>query len=407
MDRQTLSQLRRRRGYPQFVLAATVARLADEMFSVGVVLLVLDRTGSPGLAGATVAAATLPAIASGPVIGAWLDRSGRRSLLYKVDRLVLAGALVGIVLSTGHAPAFVIPVFAFITGITVPATFGGLTSLIPFLVDEDQLAPANALEAASMNTAMVLGPALAGVLAALASPDAAVVAEVALTLVALVLILRIPGLNRAGTGTAERMRSTIAKGLRHVLRDPALRAVTLCEALMMLGLGVLAVAFPLWAAADLHVDQSAAGGLWSAFAVGSLFGALALSGLQRRFPPDRVIFAGLLTMGLLTLTWPLAQSLPVALALVALAAVGEGPALAGTFALRQQRTPRELLAQVMTTLGSLKIGAFSLGAALGGPLVTAVEPRSAIVAVAALQITGVVFGIALRGAGSRATAAAR
>jgi hypothetical protein len=77
MDRAAITALRRSHGYPQFLAAATVARLADEMFAVGVVLLVLERTDSPSLAGATVAAATLPGMLSGPVIGAWLDRAFR------------------------------------------------------------------------------------------------------------------------------------------------------------------------------------------------------------------------------------------------------------------------------------------------------------------------------------------
>lgn len=51
-----IRDLRRQRGYPTFLGAATLARVADEMFSVGVVLLVLERTGSAALAGATVAA---------------------------------------------------------------------------------------------------------------------------------------------------------------------------------------------------------------------------------------------------------------------------------------------------------------------------------------------------------------
>ena len=39
------------------------------------------------------------------------------------------------------------------------------------------------------------------------------------------------------------------------------------------------------------------------------------------------------------LTWPLAQSLPVALALIALGGLADGPALAATFAVRQRYTP--------------------------------------------------------------------
>ena len=78
MDRDSLRRLRAQPGYLKFLSAATLARVSDEMFGVGVVLLVLDRTDSPGLAGATVAAITLPSLFSGPLLGAWLDLTGRR-----------------------------------------------------------------------------------------------------------------------------------------------------------------------------------------------------------------------------------------------------------------------------------------------------------------------------------------
>src|SRR4051812_26220281 len=196
MDRAAITELRRSHGYPQFVAAATVARVADEMFAIGVVLLILDRTHSPTLAGITVAAVTFPAIVSGPVIGAWLDRTGRRSLIYKIDRLLLAGVLLCILAAAGHAPNWVLPALALVTGLTLPVTFSGFTSMIPLTVAGELLPSATSLEAASQNLALIGGRALAGLLAASAGPPAALIGEVVLTLVALVLILRIPDLNR-------------------------------------------------------------------------------------------------------------------------------------------------------------------------------------------------------------------
>src|SRR5947208_6520626 len=149
MDRAAIQALKSAHGYPQFVVAATFSRLADEMFAVGVVLLVLDRTGSPSLAGLTVAAATLPGMLTGPVIGAWLDRTGRRSLIYKVDRLLLCGVLLAILAAAGNTPDVVVPILALITGITLPVTMTGFTSMIPLIVSEEMLPSANALESAS------------------------------------------------------------------------------------------------------------------------------------------------------------------------------------------------------------------------------------------------------------------
>ncbi|HEX4733342.1 MAG TPA: MFS transporter [Thermoleophilaceae bacterium] len=382
MDRAAITALRRSHGYPQFLTAATVARLADEMFAVGVVLLVLDRTDSPSLAGATVAAATLPGMLSGPVIGAWLDRTGRRSLIYKIDRLLLATVLVAILAAAGHAPNFVVPLLAFVTGITLPVTMTGFTSMIPLIVEQEILPSANAVEASSLNVALIGGPALAGVIAGVAGAPTAIVVEIGLTLVALVLILRIPDLNRGASERPLPLRRLVADGLRHIAGERVLRVAAAAGAVTNIGWGILMVAFPLWAAADLGAGHSASGAIWASFAAGSLVGALALARVQARNPQEWVLFTSMLVMGAGMATWVLASSLAVALPLVALTAVVEGPAVAAVFSLRQQRTPPGLQAQVQGTLGSLGVGSFAIGSAIGGPLVVAFGPRTCIAIVA-------------------------
>jgi MFS family permease len=396
MDRAAITALRRSHGYPQFFAAATVARLADEMFAIGVVLLILDRTDSPTLAGLTAAAFTFPAIFSGPFIGAWLDRTGRRSLIYKIDRLVLSGVLLAILAAAGHAPDFVLPLLALITGLTLPVTFSGFTSMIPLMVAEEMLPSANAFEAASQNLALIGGPGLAGLLAAAAGPSAALIGEVALTLVALALILRIPDLNRGASERPDPMRAMIARGLRHIVREPVLRIVSVTGVFNNIAWGLLMIVFPLWAADDLGSSSSASGALWAAFASGSLIGALSLARFQAGHPPERVAFVAMFASGVGMLSWVLAGSLPVALTLVAVTAVLEGPVMASVFTVRQQRTPSGLQAQVMGTLGSVQIAAFSLGTALGGPVVVALGPQSSILVAASTILSAGAIGVAVR-----------
>ena len=149
MDRASLKRLRAQPGYLRFVSAATLARVSDEMFSVGVVLLVLDRTGSAGLAGATVAAITLPSLVTGPLLGAWLDLTGRRRVLMVADQLLITAVLLAVVLMVGNAPDWTIPLVVLVAGLTYPLSFGGFTSLIPAIVPDELLPPANALETSS------------------------------------------------------------------------------------------------------------------------------------------------------------------------------------------------------------------------------------------------------------------
>ena len=157
--------------------------------------------------------------------------------------------------------------------------------------------------------------------------------EAGLALAALALIVRIPGLDSPPERADERtLWSIAADGLRQIVLVPQLRGVTAAAAIGLGGLGLLTVAFPLFAVDHLGVERSAAGYMWAAFAVGSTLGALSLVRIQRRFPPERIVLTGYAVFGLLMLSWPLAGSLPVFLALVSLAALVDGPALAAQFA---------------------------------------------------------------------------
>src|SRR5918999_2228106 len=351
------------------------------MFSVGVVLLVLDRTGSAELAGLAVAGITLPSLLTGPLLGAWLDLTGRRRRLMVADQLLITAMLITLVLVTGNAPDWVIPLVVLAAGLTYPLSFGGFTSLIPSIVPDELLTPANALETTSFNSALIVGPALAGTLAAAFDPAVSLIVEAALALVALALIVRIPGPDtrpesREGGRT---LLGVAAAGVAQIVAIPELRAITAAAAIGMAGLGLLTVGFPLFAVEHLGAERSDAGYLWAAFAVGSTLGALSLVRMQRRFPAERIVIAGYALFGLLMLSWPLAETLPVLLALIVLVSAVDGPTLAAQFAVRQRVVEPSLYGQVFTTAAGLKVGSFALGAGLAGPVATGIRSAPGVV----------------------------
>jgi predicted MFS family arabinose efflux permease len=384
--------LRAQPGWPAFFLAATLARLASEMFPVAVVLLVLDRTGRAALAGAAVAATTLPSVVTGPVLGAWLDRTTRRRAALASNQVVLGASLMAILAAAGRAPGWVLLLLAALAGLTAPLATGGFTSMIPALVPQRLLPRANALEASSFNTAAIAGPALAGAVAAGPGPAAAVALEAGLCGLALLAILRLPRVARAAAPAAS-MAATIRQGLGHLAATPVLRGVTVATAVALGGLGLLTLALP-FLAEELGAGRAGAGYLWAALEAGGMAGALAGARLLAGWPPQRVVLAGLALLGLVMATWPLAPSFPVALLLVALAGVLEGPAFAATFATRQRWSPAELRGQIFTTAASLKVGAFAVGAALAGPTVERLGAGGALVAAGAVHVLAALLGMA-------------
>ena len=397
MDRDSLRQLRTQPGYLAFVSAATLARVSDEMFSVGVVLLVLDRTGSAALAGATVAAITFPSLRQRPAARrvarphrpaavAHGDRPDRdRVRARRAGRARRERAELGDPARGRCRP-----------GITYPLSFGGFTSLIPSLVPGELLPPANALETTSFNAALVTGPALAGTLSGAVGPAAPLIVEAVLALAALALILRIPGLDRTPDHTTERTLWSVAgDGLRTIVPVPRCAASPPPRRSGMAGLGLLTVAFPLFAVEHLGAERSAAGYMWAAFAVGSTLGALVAGADTAPLPTgtDRVRRLRVVRPARADLA--AREALPVFLALVALAALADGPALAAQFAVRQHHVPPSLYGQVFTTAVGLKVGSLALGAAVAGAVVTELGSAEALVLAATMQLLGSLVGVSL------------
>lgn len=374
-----------------FVGAATCARVADEMVGVAVVLLMLERTGSPVLAGAMVTAYTLPSVVSGPVLGAWLDRSRYRRAVLAGGGLLLAVAAGGIAATAGRG--WLPYALAAVTGIALPLTSGGYSSLVPHLVPASGLTRANSVDAAVFNLAAIAGPAVAGGVAAAASPAAAVVVIAVLATVGAALTAFLPAVPPNPHARAGLLR-TVRAGLSHLARTPPLRGATLTSVLSLGSVGILATALPL-RTAELGAGESAAGLVWAVLEVGCLGATLLLGRRLHNRRADLVVYTCTAAYGVAMATWPLAGSLIALLALALVAGAVEGLALPGIMATRQRHSPPELLAQVATTGASLKIGGFALGATAGGWLAPTAGPAAAILAVAATQLTAAALGLLL------------
>lgn len=380
-------RLLRRPRYPGFLLTVSLSRTGATMFNVSGVLLVLERTGSAPVAGATAAAAVLPGALSGPVLGAWLDVASRRRVLIVIDQLTSAVALLAIVALAGHASNWTLPAVAIFYSITRPFSSGTFYSALAEIAGPELLDQASTIEASSLNLAFVVGPALAGAIAGAAGAASAVELQAAIALVVAALVALNPVFEARPQQRAASVSEALGAGMRALVGNPVLRATGAASALAALGWGLMAIGFPLYAERSLHAGAHAGGYLWAAMALGSILGTFVLAG---RPSPRRVgISYGVL--GLSALAWPLGHSLAVGVVLIGLTGFLEGPAYSGTIALRQRHTPAAVRAQVMTTLTGVALVASAAGAAIGGaihqalPAIVAFTVINALAAVVAIR----------------------
>jgi MFS family permease len=363
-----------------YYLAATLARLADEMVAFTLVLLVLERTNSPALAGVTGAAYALPAVVTGPLLGAWLDRTPYRRTALALNQAVLGVVMLSLLAVVGHSAHWMTPALAAVAGATLPMVSGGFTSMLPSLVPKAQLARANSFEAASFGAATITGPATAATIAATVSVEAAAVVIAVAATLSVLAISRLPALPPT-QAAAEPFLPSVIGGLAHLARTPRLRASTVTTTMVMGASGILLITLPLHMA-SVGMPKSAAGYLWTALEIGSVTTALLLGRLQTRWRPEYVVIVAAAASGLAMTTWPLATSFVVLLLLATATGLTEGPMLPAMFAARQQYSPESLQGRVSTTAASLRVGTSALSQATAGLLVPLIGTHKALFAVA-------------------------
>lgn len=382
-------------GLRSLFAASTTARLANESARVAMVLLVLDRTGSPALAGGLVASATIPSLVTGPLLGAWLDRTAHRRSAFVANQLLLLLALVGLLTVSATTAPVAVLALGLAAGLTSPVLTGGFTGLIAPLVPRAALRRAYGAEATSYNVASVAGPALAGALAGLVDPAAAVTAAAVLSAAALAVVLRVP-MPRGEAPAGTPVLRSVARAVRHLVTSPPLRATTLATTASFGGMGALPVVLPLLAV-ELGAGAAAAGALLSCFALGALAGSLGVAARTPRTGPLRTALLGIAGLAVAFGALALAPTLPAALVIIAVAGALEGPVFAATLTVRELHTPGWMRTQVVTTAASLKFGAFAVGSAVTGAVAAAHGPRAGTAVLAGAQVLALVLAaLALR-----------
>src|SRR5919197_6336993 len=164
-----LALLRGERQARRFFAAHTQSSLGSGAAYVALLLLAYHRFHSPWAITLVLLADFLPAIALGPLLGAAVDRFGRRRCAVIADA-VRALAFAGIWL----APSFPLTVaLALLAGVGTALFKPAILAGLPSLVDDENLPAATSLYGAINDLGYTVGPALAAAVLLVAGAPAA------------------------------------------------------------------------------------------------------------------------------------------------------------------------------------------------------------------------------------------
>jgi MFS family permease len=401
---RTFASLRKHRNYRLYFLSHGVSFIGTWMQQIAAYWLVLDLTGSPLAVGTLALAQLLPVTLLGLPVGSMIDRFDVRRLLLVTESLsIVAAGTLAVLTLTDMVELWQVYGIAIFQGLVLVFGNPARHTLVFRIVGKDDLPNAVALGSALGTTARIIGPALGGLIVAVAGVGVAFAVNSASygAVVIALLAMRVSELRpyvppEVQTGLRRSLR-VMASFVRRSRRVAVAFFAVLALSTISFNFDVL---LPLVAGETLNADADVFGLIASVFGAGALCGALFLATLGKA--RIRLLLAGAFGFGVLELALAPQTSLPVICVLLFL--TGGCYLLWGASALAslQLAAPEHLRGQA----ASLYMFAFMGGAPLGGLLAGWLTARGgtqlafAVAGTSAVVVS--VVGAAVRHAGRSA-----
>ena len=383
----------------RILVATQIARIAQSMVGVALVLFTLQEFDSPQLAGLVTFFALFPGLLASPIIGALLDRHGRTRLImldYAVELVALS--LIGLLALADALPAHVLLLIATIASLTGILSHTGLRSLFPILVPRHLWERVNAVDSNGYVIGQIVGPPLAaGLVAAFGGSVALIATGLAFGLAAVAMI-GVPDPPTA-TVTSGRILVDAWQGLVYWWRNRTLRGLSFSITVQNLAFGMETIVIPLLVLNVLGGSELGVGIVFAVSGVSGIISALAFGRVDSRGREWRMLLLPMVVLApVYGLMLPVAAGVVTdgagfALLVISSLLVGflVGPMDIALFTVRQRRTDPAWMGRAFAVSMAANFMGFPIGAAIGGTL-AAVSLPAAVIAGVAMILLGTIFG---------------
>jgi MFS family permease len=368
-------------------VAAVISYTGTWMQNVGAGWLMTQLTMSPLMVSLVQAAAMLPVFVVILPAGALADMVDRRRLLLITQGwMVVAAAALGIMSLTRTVTPWVLLGFTFLLGIGAVMNDPAWQAITPEVVSPSQHAPAVALNSVGFNVARSVGPALGGMVIAVAGSGVAFLLNAASFFGVIFFLYRWKRPRFADMETG-RVRDAILTGLRYARGAPVVRCVLIRTAAFSLGASALLALLPL--VARPH-GASGYGLLLGFFGLGALGGASVLHRLRSRVSVDGVVAIAIVVFAVMTFAAGQVQNfagLSVILFFSGTAWIG---ILACLNVAAQTMSPAFLRARTLSVYLLVLQGGMAIGSALWGAVADRLGVPTALLWSAFAMVAGLV-----------------
>jgi MFS family permease len=370
----------------RFLMASLgVSQVGDWLYSVALVVYVFEETGSAGWVAAATMVRFIPYIALGPIAGVVASRYERRSVMIVADlvRAMLMAALALVAATSGQVELAI--AITFLATVFSTPYNPAVASLVPSLVRPGDLAAANALRETVSATALLVGPALGGILLFLGSPALAFAINAGTFLLSALFIGLLSRQPRLPAEEETPFLQQLSQGFSAIRTSGAIAVLVALDVVATFVYGQEIVLLVLVAEEKLDIGGEGLGFLNAAIGAGGLVGAAVSSRLASDPRLGRTLVLANLAYGLPFIGLALFEIPAVAYGLMAVDGAGNVVFQVVLITMLQRLLHADLLARVFGILDSLDLAGLLAGSLLA-PIMVELFGLEAALVVAGLTL---------------------
>ncbi len=314
------------------------------------------------------ASVTLPIMLLSLTAGALADTMDRRKIMVTAQTfMLLVSAGLAVMTWMGLVTPWVLLAFTFLIGCGVAFNGPAWQASVGDMVPREDLPGAVALNSMGFNLARSVGPALGGVIVALAGAAAAFAINAVSYLGLLVVLLRWKPQRPRQTMPREGLVAAMKGGVRYAFLSPRVTAVLLRAAIFGVGASAVQALMPL-------VAREAGGGplvfglLLGSFGIGAVGGAFFVGRLRARFSTETIVRGATLSFAVAAVTMGYSPWLWLTLPSLLLAGAGWVLTLSTFNVTVQMSVPRWVVARALALYQMTAFGGMAAGSGLWGAL---------------------------------------
>ncbi|UVO53744.1 MFS transporter [Sphingomonas sp. SUN039] len=374
-------------------LASLASNFGGLIQSVGASWMMTTLAPTPTFVALVSASTTLPIMLLSLFAGAIADNFDRRRVMLAAQAFML---LVSVGLSvcawSGALTPWLLLIFTFLIGVGTAFNGPAWQASVGDMVPRAALPGAVALNSMGFNIARSVGPALGGVIVAVAGAATAFLLNAVSYLGLIFVLLRWSPPARTSALPPEPLGVAMGAGLRYVAMSPDILKVLVRAGMFGFGASAISALMPLVARNMLGGGALVFGLLSGAFGIGAVLGALNGARLRRLMTTEAMVCAAIIALAAGTLVTGLSHVTAVSFVAILVAGGGWVTALSTFNVTVQMASPRWVVGRALALYQMVAFGFMAIGSWVFGEIAAAYGIPVALMTASIVLLAGILVG---------------